>query len=134
MRSLNHSKFEIYYHLVLVTKYRHQCINQEVLQRLEGIFRELLGKWKCSMVEFGGEADHVHILIDAQPSMDLSVFVNNLKTVSSRYIRKEFAGHLRSFYWKPYFWSRGYGIKSACRGATLDKLIEYVLNQEKPEN
>ena len=30
------------------------------------------------MVEFGGEADHIHMLIDAQPSMDLSVFVNNL--------------------------------------------------------
>lgn len=56
----------------------------------------------------------------------------NLKTVSSRYIRKEYAEHLSKYFGKPYFWSKSYGVKSISRGADLTKIIEYVRNQEKP--
>lgn len=133
VRSLNHAKFELYYHAVFATKFRHECITLEMLDRLEDILAETLLKWKCQLVEFGGEADHVHLLFDAHPAMELSVLMNNLKTVSSRLIRKEFSSHLSAYYWKPFFWSGGYGLKTAGGGATLEKLIEYVKNQEKPE-
>jgi putative transposase len=53
-------------------------------------------------VEFGGEADHVHLLLDAHPALDMSKYINSLKTVTSRMIRKEFAVHLQRFYWNPY--------------------------------
>lgn len=78
--------------------------------------------------------DHVHLVIEAHPSLDLSQLIANLKTVSSRLIRKEFSQHLSKYFWKPYFWSKSYGVKSVSRGANLDKIIEYVRNQEKPAN
>ena len=46
-------------------------------------------------MEFNGEADHVHLLTALPPNLDLSGFVNNLKTTNSRLIHKEFAAKLR---------------------------------------
>ncbi|MBB5497107.1 transposase [Paraburkholderia sp. MM5384-R2] len=47
------------------------------------------------LVEFGGEPDRVHVLIDIHPALDISVLINNLKTASARRARNRFADHLR---------------------------------------
>jgi putative transposase len=65
-------------------------------------------------------------LIDYNPKVQLSKFVNNLKTVSSRLIRKEFAEHINSFYYKPVFGTGAYFV-SSCGGVTLEQLKAYVL-------
>ncbi len=124
--------YRLQIHLVLVTKYRKKVINKEVLSRLEQIFRDTCFKWESSMVEFNGEEDHVHLLIDYNPKVQISKFVNNLKTVSSRLIRKEFANHVGRFYSKPVFWTGAYFVAS-CGGVTLEQLKAYVQNQEAPE-
>jgi len=48
------------------------------------------------LLEFNGEADHVHLLVALPPNLDLSRFVNNLKTTSSRLLRKKFADRLKA--------------------------------------
>ena len=70
--------------------------------------------------------------IDYNPKVQISKFVNNLKTVSSRLIRKEFANHVERFYYKPVFWTGAYFVAS-CGGVTLEQLKAYVLNQKAPE-
>ena len=45
-------------------------------------------------IEFGGEEDHIHLLLDMHPNIMPSRFINSLKTVSSRLIRKEFSIYL----------------------------------------
>jgi putative transposase len=119
-------------HLVIVTKYRKKVINKEMLNRLEQIFRDTCFKWESSVVEFNGESDHVHLLIDYNPKVQISKFVNNLKTVSSRLIRKEFANHIGQFYYKPVFWTGAY-FAASCGGVTLEQLKAYVQNQDAPE-
>ena len=79
-------------------------------------------------MEFGGEEDHVHLLISAHPSMDLSKLINNLKTVTSRMIRKKYETHLKKYYWKPVFWTRAYCLITT-GGATLDIVKKYIENQ-----
>ena len=58
-----------------------------MLTDLEVKMRDLADKWGVSILEFGGEADHVHLLLDMNPSIQPSKFINNLKTVSSRYMK-----------------------------------------------
>jgi putative transposase len=109
-----------------VTKYRKKVINKEILNRLEQIFRYTCFKWESSVVEFNAEEDHVHLLIDYNPKVQISKLVNNLKTVSSRLIRKEFAVHVGSFYISPSF---GQALISfpVAPGVTLEPLKDYVL-------
>lgn len=102
-----------------------------MLERLETLCKEQCQKWEIECVEFGGEADHVHLLLDMHPNIMPSKFINSLKTVTSRLMRKEYQAHLSKFYWKPVLWTRAYCLISA-GGAPLDILKEYIQKQEKP--
>jgi|SRR5690625_863133 len=93
---------KLQYHLVVVTKYRHECMNDQIMLHLEKIANRLFSKWKCEIVEFGGERDHMPILFEAPPQINLATIINSFKTVSSRYIRKEFAEHLKPYYFRNY--------------------------------
>jgi putative transposase len=114
------------YHLVLVTKYRNKCFTNSILERLREIFFQQCEKWDANLLEFGGEKDHVHLLLDLYPNIEPAKLINSLKTVSSRLIRKEYSKHLAKYYWKPVLWSRAYCLISA-GGAPL-----YINNQDRP--
>jgi len=129
-RAHYHAQYNLKYHLVLVTKYRHKVFTQPMLERLKELSSELLEKWDCECLEFGGESDHIHLLICTHPSLELSKLINNLKTVTSRAIRKEFEAQLKSFYLKPVLWTRAYYIASS-DGAPLDTIKQYIENQGK---
>ncbi|WP_143478330.1 IS200/IS605 family transposase [Pseudobacteriovorax antillogorgiicola] len=131
IRSHHHCVYKITYHLVLVTKYRRKCFTKEILDRLQEICKDICEKWDIGLIEFSGEQDHIHLLLDFHPSAQPSKFVNNLKTVSSRLIRRDFSDHLAKFYWKPVMWTRAYCLLSA-GGAPIDVIKQYIENQEKP--
>jgi putative transposase len=67
--------------------------------------------------------DHMHILFDAYPQLNLAEFINAFKSASSRQIRKSFSPELAQYYWKPYFWSLSYFI-----GSVSDKTAAVVKN------
>lgn len=127
-----HAVYKLNYHLVLVTKYRHQCINKDMLARLREIFEDQCANWSIELMEFNGESDHIHLLLNAHPALDLSKLINSMKTVSSRLIRKEFATHLKKYYWKPVFWTRAYCLLT-CGGAPLEIIKQYIERQDKPK-
>ncbi|MEI7842402.1 MAG: IS200/IS605 family transposase [Gallionellaceae bacterium] len=132
LSTLFNCTFNLNYHLVMVTKYRRKCITAPILERLKVICTELTEKWDCELLEFNGEADHVHLLLSLNPKVAPSVFVNNLKTVSSRLIRKDFKEDLSKVYYKkPVFWSRSYCVMT-CGGAPLSVIKQYIEQQEMP--
>jgi putative transposase len=124
--------YDLNIHLVLVTKYRRKVIDRAMLTRLEEIFRSTCSKWRSELKEFNGEEDHVHLLISYPPDVEVSKLVNNLKTVSSRLIRKDFLEVLNLVYSKPVFWSGAYFVASA-GGTTIAQLKVYVESQQSPE-
>lgn len=128
-----HACYNLNYHLVVVTKYRHKCLTKEILERLKEIIENLFSKWNCILVEFNGEVDHIHILFEAPPQVQLSKLINNLKTVTARLIRKEYAEHLSKFYWKPYLWNRSYLILSS-GGAPIEIIKRYIQEQNTPDD
>ena len=132
MKSHYHCVYKLTYHLVLVTKYRKKCLSNEMLNRLEEIIKKNCADWEIDLLEFNGEADHIHLLLEMHPNIMPSKFINNLKTVSSRLIRKEFEEELKPYYWKPVLWTRAYCLLTT-GGVTIDVIREYIKNQERPE-
>ena len=112
-KSLSHAVFNIKLHIVFVTKYRRKTLTPELLEYLKTAFSEILVAWRCKLVEFGGEADHVHLLVDIHPALDISVLINN--------------------HWKPLFWHRAYFVGSV-GGATLETVRAYVESQGTEEH
>ena len=134
--SLSHAVYSSRLHIVFVTRYRRKTLTPELLDTLRESFTEILADWRCILLEFAGEADHVHLLMAIHPALSVSTRINNLKTASARRARNRFAEHLQSFYWKPYFWHRAYYVGSV-GGATRETVRRYVESQgtkEKPRN
>ena len=123
-----HSIYNLTYHLVVITKYRRKCINKEVLEDLKEISKRLLSVKGGSVLEVNGEEDHLHILFECPPQVELAKLVNTFKTVSSRLIRKKHSDYLRACYWKPVFWSNSYCILST-GGATIETIKRYIESQ-----
>ena len=119
-------------HLVLTTKYRKKLFTGAMITRLSEVFTDLCEKWNCKVIEFNGEEDHIHLLFQYLPQMDLSKFVNNLKSVSSRRVRSEFADEVNKVYWKSVLWNESYFIAS-CGGVTVSVLKKYIEHQDSPE-
>ncbi|WP_313954548.1 IS200/IS605 family transposase [Nostoc sp. FACHB-87] len=96
LRKSSHAVFCIHLHIVLVTKYRRKVITSEILTRMQAIFTDLCEQQKSILIEFNGEEDHVHLLVNLSPDNHISEFVKVLKASSSRLIRKEFKSHVSS--------------------------------------
>lgn len=119
-------------HLVLTTKYRRKVFNAAMIKRLHEVFEDLLDKWECKIVEFNGEEDHVHLLFQYHPELQLSKLVNSLKSVSSRKLRQDFLPQLEKIYFnKKVVWNNSYFIAS-CGGVTISTLKKYIENQNAP--
>ena len=128
LKTLYHCVYNLHFHLVVVTKYRCKCLTPAMRTHLHGTFTALVGKWGGTLVECNGEADHMHLLIELPPTVLLSTFVNNLKTVSSRLLRKAYGPELATWYRQPVLWNRSYCVLS-CGGAPLSVLRQYIEQQ-----
>lgn len=128
-----HSCYKLTYHLVVVTKYRNKVINKEVSFRLKEIVLDVMeNNFKSNVIEFNCEEDHMHILFEAPPQVQISKVVNSLKTVTSRRLRKEFSEHVSKYYWKPYFWSNSYLVLTT-GGAPVEIIKKYIQTQDTPK-
>lgn len=123
----NHSVFLLYYHLVLVIKYRKKVIDDSVSSRLEEIFEYIAANYNITLQEWNHDQDHVHILFKAHPNTELSKFINAYKSASSRLIKKEFE-EIRHTLWKEYFWSRSFCILTT-GGAPIEVIEKYIESQ-----
>lgn len=124
----SHCVYSLHYHLVIVTKYRHPCITPEMADRIDEISRAIVEKYKGTLDEANGEADHRHFLFTCPPAVCPASLVGAIKTATSRVLRREFSESLSPFYWKPVFWSRSYCLVSA-GGAPLEIIKSYIQNQ-----
>lgn len=92
MRELDnnaHSVFLLYYHLILVVKYRKKVLNDPISDRAREIFEYIAPKYHITLEEWNHDEDHVHIMFRAHPKSELSKFINAYKSASSRLIKKE---------------------------------------------
>ena len=119
-------------HLVLTTKYRRNVLTGDMLARLGDIMADLCQKWNCKLIEFNGEENHIHLLFQYLPQMELPKFIGNLKSVTSRRIRSEFPDEVSRVYWKDVLWNESYFIAS-CGGVTVSVLRRYIEEQDTPE-
>ena len=123
----NHSVFLLFYHLILVTKYRKKVIDNVISDRLKEIFLYTAPKYNVTLQEWNHDKDHVHILLKSHPNTELSKFINAYKSASSRLIKKEYPV-IKKALWKEYFWSRSFCLVTS-GGAPLEVLKRYIESQ-----
>ena len=130
IRRGRHCVFARHAHLVFVSKYRRKVFSEASLKTLEIVLREISEKLRISLIEFNGESDHVHLLIQYPPQLSLSKLVNSLKG-SSSYRLRSLHPELQERYWKGVLWSPSY-FAASCGGAPLEILKQYIEQQKRP--
>ena len=130
IRHGRHCIFLMHVHLVFVTKYRREVFTKEVLDDLRNIFTSVCVDFEAELVEFDGEDDHVHLLVNYPPKVSISTLVNSLKGVSSRMLKKEHTGLLKR-YWKGALWTPSY-FAASCGGAPIAIIRQYIEQQQTP--
>ena len=102
-----------------------------MLDRLQDIFIETAQQMECELLEFGGEDDHVHLMISVNPKIAIANLVGKLKGKSSYLLRSEYWDIIKNKLWGNHFWSPSYCVVS-CGGASLEVVKSYIENQRKP--
>lgn len=92
----NHSVFLMYYHLVLVIKYRRAVLDESVSDRAKENCRYIAVNYNITLIEWNHDKDHVHVL-SAHPNSELSKFINAYKSASSRLLKKNLSLFVRNF-------------------------------------
>ncbi len=129
-RSGRHCVFLIHAHLVFTPKYRRKVFKGHHIEALQRIFASVCEDFGAQLVEMDGEHDHVHLLVNYPPHVELSKLVNSLKGVSSRLLRKQ-CPDIADRYWKNVLWSRSY-FAASCGGAPISVIRQYIEQQRTP--
>ena len=122
-----HSVYLLYYHLVLVVKYRRKVFDEAVSLRAKEIFSYIAPSYGITLEEWNHDEDHVHVMFRAKPATEISRFINAYKSASSRLLKKEYP-EIRNRLWKEYFWSRSFCLITA-GGAPIEVIREYIESQ-----
>lgn len=130
IRTGRHCVFAIHAHLVFVTKYRKKVFTSEALDILKEVMQKVCDDFDVELAAFEGEDNHVHLLINYPPQIQLSKLVNSLKGVSSRMLRKQMPS-IANRYYKDVLWSPSY-FAASCGGAPLSVIKQYVEQQNRP--
>ena len=123
----NHSVFLLFYHLILVIKYRRKVLNNNISNRLKEIFMYIQQRYNISLQDWNYDSDHIHILFKAHPNSQLSKFINAFKSASSRLIKNEFS-EIKNQLWKEHFWSKSFCLLTS-GGVTIDIIKKYIESQ-----
>ena len=122
-----HSVFLMFFHLVLIIKYRRKVITITISDRLKEIFLYIAPKYHITLMEWNHDVDHIHILYKSHPKTEHSKFINTYKSASSRLIKKEFPD-IRKKLWKEFFWSRSFCLLTS-GGAPIEVIKKYIQGQ-----
>lgn len=117
----------MYYHLVLVVKYRRKVFDDRISKRAKEIFEYIAPNYNLTLLEWNHDEDHIRILFKAHPNSEISKFINAYKSASSRLLKKEYP-EIRKKLWKEYFWSRSYCLLTT-GGAPIDVIKKYIESQ-----
>ena len=118
-------------HLVFVTKYRREVFTKQILDELHPIFSSICKDFAANLVEFNGEEDHVHLLVNYPPKVAVSKLVNSLKGASSYLLRKKNYPSIRNKLWGNALWSPSY-FAGSCGGAPIAVIRQYIEQQRHP--
>lgn len=130
-RTGSHSRFDIKYHFVWVTKYRKPVLAGAVGTRVRDLVREICRTNEIEILQGAISQDHVHVLLSCPPTLSPSKIMQLIKGKTSRKLMMEFK-HIQKQYWGRHFWARGYFVASS--GNVTDEMIaEYIRGQDGTE-
>ena len=130
-RTSAHTRFDLKYHFVWITKFRRRVLKGEVAKRARALVIEVCKANEIEILQGHVSSDHMHLLVSAPPHMSPSKIMQYIKGKTSRKLQMEFQ-HIQRTFWGRHVWARGYFVASS--GNVTDEVIkEYIRLQQEGE-
>jgi len=124
-------KYMIKLHIILVTKYRKHILNGEIDTDIKQIVYDI-SKMEDSLFSIDSmetDKDHLHMLVDIDPTVSATSVVSRIKQISTNRIWKQYPTELKTHYWgENTFWSDGYFVCST-GDANMETIKKYIEEQ-----
>ena len=118
--------FSLKFHLVWCPKYRRPVLTPPVDGRLKALLAAIADEHGMTIRAAEVMPDHVHLVVEADPTLCVAEIVNRFKGRTGRLLREEFPA-LRSRL--PTLWSRSYFAASV--GAVSEATIRRYIAAQK---
>lgn len=125
--SLNHTKWECKYHVVLIPKCRRKTLYEQLRPHLGEVFRQLAGQKESRVEEGHLLVDHVHMLLSIPPKYAVSQVVGYIKGKSAIHLARVYGERKRNFVGQ-HFWARGLFVSTVGRDEGV--IRAYIRHQE----
>jgi putative transposase len=126
-RTTSHTKYDLKYHLVWITKYRRAVLSGVVGARVRELVREICKANDIEIVKGHVGKEHVHLFVSMPPYLSVSKVMQYLKGKTSHKLLMEFA-HLRRQFWGRHLWAGGYFAASS-GNVTDEVIVQYIATQ-----
>ncbi|MBA3602490.1 MAG: IS200/IS605 family transposase [Parachlamydiaceae bacterium] len=112
------------FHLVWSTKNRQNWIEKSYQNRLYDYIGGIIKEHRGILLEIGGIANHVHLLISLSNLDHYSGLIRDVKAGSSRWVHKMIPAS------REFEWQEGYG-SFGVQFANIESVKRYIQNQEE---
>jgi putative transposase len=103
----------------------------QMLTFCEHTMRVVCAELDVELVEFNGQADHVHLLVAYPPTLPISTLAQRLQGRTAYAVRREYAGACVGARMRAHLWSPSY-FAVCCPGAPLSIIRQYIDGQARP--
>lgn len=129
-KSKGHSKFLLQYHLILVCKYRKKLLaGNNISNDIKKMSSDICSKHNVVIKYMETDKDHIHYMIETDPTIRISDFVRMLKSYTTFHIWKKYPEYLSKCFWREKtFCTDGYFVCSV-GNVSEETLRQYIENQ-----
>lgn len=127
----SHCKYMIKLHMIFVVKYRKRLLTNGLDEDVKQIMFDLskLDDSSFTIDTQETDFDHIHMLLDIEPTVSASSICNRLKSMSTDRMWKKHETFLKTHFWKEHtFWSDGYFVCST-GDASMETIKKYIEEQ-----
>ena len=116
-------------HLIFVTKYRKPILKNAIREDVKQVIFDTCTKYHWYIKKMETDKDHIHILLQYNPTDSISRIVSILKQYSTYCLWCRHKAFLSTHYWKEQtLWSDGYFAASI--GEVSSKTIEHYIEHQ----
>lgn len=123
----SHSTYSLRFHYVCCTKYRRKVLTPKISVLLKKINLDVADRFGIKIIEQETDMDHIHILFAFRPQIQLSKFINSLKSTTARQIFMQYP-EVKKLLWGGHFWSPSYFLATVGE-VKLEDVKKYIQSQ-----
>ena len=129
-RTAAHSWYTIFYHIVILPKYRRKIFqHQDIEQATQSALGELAFYHEWVIEELENDTDHIHIFLSAPPRYSPSEIVRLIKIWTYQEVYRRFP-QIKQYLWGGQMWATGFYVSTVSDNTTKDEIRKYVREQK----